>query len=318
MKDLTNQTFGRLHVIEPTEKRDGTNIIWKCECICGNIVYVRGSSLGNGHTQSCGCLHKEINSDIGKKSAIDLTKQHFGKLTAIKPTDKRDASNCIIWECKCDCGNTAFVSSNHLLTAHTRSCGCFKKEQITKANLKDLSGKTFGRLTVSKRTGNRNSRAVVWICDCSCGNTVSVRGGCLKSGNTKSCGCLQKEQASKRFTIHGLSKTKQYIAMKTRNRREQQRIHDTEWTLEMETALREFQSSCVICGSTENLEIDHVLPLSKGFGIKPGNAAILCHYHNSVKNNRDLKNLPLDWQASLIWNAFKFKDHWMKLQSLNN
>jgi hypothetical protein len=60
---------------------------------------------------------------VGK--AIDLTGQRFEKLTAIEPTDKRDANGCIIWLCSCRCGKESVpVSSKHLKSGHTRSCGC--------------------------------------------------------------------------------------------------------------------------------------------------------------------------------------------------
>ena len=34
--------------------------MWECQCDCGNIVYVNGTSLKNGNTKSCGCLAKEL------------------------------------------------------------------------------------------------------------------------------------------------------------------------------------------------------------------------------------------------------------------
>lgn len=55
----------------------------------------------------------------------------------------------------------------------------------------DLTGKTFGRLTVIKRVNNRHNR-VWWLCKCSCGNLTESPGYSLKCGDTKSCGCLTK------------------------------------------------------------------------------------------------------------------------------
>ena len=45
--------------MEPTERRQGTHVIWKCRCKCGNICYVLSASLLSGNTKSCGCLQKE-------------------------------------------------------------------------------------------------------------------------------------------------------------------------------------------------------------------------------------------------------------------
>lgn len=56
-------------------------------------------------------------------NAKDLTGRRFGKLIALKPTDKR-IDGKIVWECKCDCGRTAFITSRHLVNGDTKSCGC--------------------------------------------------------------------------------------------------------------------------------------------------------------------------------------------------
>ena len=61
----------------------------------------------------------------------------------------------------------------------------------------NLTGKKFGRLTVLEKNGTRNSR-IEWLCLCDCGNKAIVTGGMLKNGNTKSCGCIHKEQLAER------------------------------------------------------------------------------------------------------------------------
>ena len=56
IKDLTGQKFGKLLVIEQTDKRSYRNVIFKCQCDCGNIIEVPSSRLIQGKTTSCGCL----------------------------------------------------------------------------------------------------------------------------------------------------------------------------------------------------------------------------------------------------------------------
>lgn len=56
-----------------------------------------------------------------------------------------------------------------------------------------IVGKTFGRLTVLGRDLSKYGTGTFWICKCSCGTTGSFRGKSLVSGNTQSCGCLQRE-----------------------------------------------------------------------------------------------------------------------------
>lgn len=59
----------------------------------------------------------------------------------------------------------------------------------------DLTGQHFGRLTVIKRVENANDGHAKWECQCECGNITYVSSNVLKKGNTKSCGCLNKEVA---------------------------------------------------------------------------------------------------------------------------
>ena len=77
---------------------------------------------------------------------------------------------------------------------------------VAAANLENL---IFGRLTVSKRDGSIRSKAV-WLCLCVCGSEIRTTTDNLKSGKTKSCGCLQKEMQSERIsirnTVHGHNK----------------------------------------------------------------------------------------------------------------
>lgn len=76
----------------------------------------------------------------------------------------------------------------------------------------DLAGQRFGRLVVVSREPNRvrnNGRAkTVWLCQCDCGKERAVLAESLKSGATKSCGCLSVEMFVKRATTHGYTKDK--------------------------------------------------------------------------------------------------------------
>ena len=198
MKDLTGQRFGRLTAIRPTDKRQGSWIIWECKCDCGSIAYVGSAKLRCGHTQSCGSLQKEKAAEIAKRKNsrdADLTGQRFGRLLVVRATDER-RNQKVVWECKCDCGNTAYVKSSLLKNGSTASCGCLFKETIednAKKRTLDLTGQRFGRLLVIAATDERRNQKVVWKCKCDCGNTVNVIGTLLKNGKTTSCGCLRKE-----------------------------------------------------------------------------------------------------------------------------
>lgn len=56
----------------------------------------------------------------------------------------------------------------------------------------DLTGRLFGRLTVKGKNPD-TSRGVYWDCSCRCGGFARVITNALRSGHTRSCGCLWKE-----------------------------------------------------------------------------------------------------------------------------
>lgn len=81
---------------------------------------------------------------------------------------------------------------------------------------RDLSGQRFERLTAiaaAQHTGRRG----YWVCRCDCGNETIVRGDHLRTGRTRSCGCLHSELAKQRLldrgsihVTHGASDTRAY------------------------------------------------------------------------------------------------------------
>lgn len=61
-------------------------------------------------------------------------------------------------------------------------------------------GQKFGRLTVvGIEPPAKNRREWRWVCRCDCGNTITAAATSIKSGNTKSCGCLKNEKSGERF-----------------------------------------------------------------------------------------------------------------------
>lgn len=75
----------------------------------------------------------------------------------------------------------------------------------------NLQGVRFGRLTVVGRhpEGSKDGQAQ-WLCECDCGNGKIVRGGELKKGKTKSCGCLALESTLARSITHGMHRSSEY------------------------------------------------------------------------------------------------------------
>lgn len=62
-EDLTGRTFGRLTVLAHVGSAANRQSRWRCQCNCGKEVIVPRSSLVDGHTRSCGCLHARVNGE---------------------------------------------------------------------------------------------------------------------------------------------------------------------------------------------------------------------------------------------------------------
>jgi 5-methylcytosine-specific restriction endonuclease McrA len=69
----------------------------------------------------------------------------------------------------------------------------------------ELTGKRFGRWCVLSLHTVRQYRTY-WLCRCECGKEKVVNGFTLKNGKSKSCGCLQKEIASKPISMDRVKK----------------------------------------------------------------------------------------------------------------
>ncbi len=74
----------------------------------------------------------------------------------------------------------------------------------------DLTGQRFGRLVAIERSTNSKSGKARWRCECDCGNNIVVFSTSLVRGLTHSCGCLNSEVASVRFSTHRLSESRLY------------------------------------------------------------------------------------------------------------
>lgn len=239
----------------------------------------------------------------------DITNNRYGKLVVMSHARK----NNVKWAtCKCDCGNIITVRAADLQKGTTLSCGCYRKE-CQAARTKDLTNQVFGRLTAKEHFVHKEKSW--WVCTCQCGKAVSVLANSLLNGHTRSCGCYRRDI----LTTHGLTGTRLLCSSYDKIRRERELEMDSKWKPEMEIALRTFRCSCALCGMSEeehiekygtSLHVDHIRPLSKGFGLYPGNVALLCASCNRKKWNKDINDLPLETQANLIWAAIEFKNHW--------
>ena len=193
--DLTGCTFGRLTALRCIEGARSRGV-WECRCACGNVKLVSYHSLTQGRSTSCGC---------GRARVQDLAGQRFGKLLAIEATGERK-NRCMVWRCRCDCGNEALVPSNSLRSGNTCSCGC-GQDSARRAGGHDLTGRCFGRLTAIAPLEKRSGGSVVWQCRCDCGKESRHSAKALLSGRALSCGCLKLENDALQKSLHYIDGT---------------------------------------------------------------------------------------------------------------
>lgn len=125
----------------------------------------------------------------------------FGRLTVLRRDGTKhfpSGQTSPQWLCECVCGTQKVVDAKNL--PRQKSCGCWKPPQHV-----DLSGQRFGRLVAIEYLGQS-----FWLCRCDCGQSPTVRGSLMRSGVTRSCGCLNLERVQaptrkeqvKYFSVH--------------------------------------------------------------------------------------------------------------------
>lgn len=100
---------------------------------------------------------------------------------------------------------THAYARGQLAVLRARSCDCeiLLDSGTVSRRAQDLTGVRFKRLTVMNRAPN-HSRHSAWVCRCVCGQTRVVRANNLRSANTVSCGCWNREAAKNRAAgFHG-------------------------------------------------------------------------------------------------------------------
>lgn len=156
-RDIEGRKFGKLIVIGASDKRDSRGaVLYKCKCDCGNIIYVAGRQLRNGHTKSCGCTRKEKFAKHIEDIKHNLVNRRFGRLTVIREIGV-DKHRNIIWECRCDCGNTVSVIARSLIAGNTMSCGCISKEKLEEESKKNCIDGTNTAIISSLLKDNKSN-----------------------------------------------------------------------------------------------------------------------------------------------------------------
>lgn len=131
--DMTGKRYGRLLVLYYDKNSPPGLTHWICKCDCGNTISALRDSLISGKVKSCGCLRKELTSQLGSNQELhpykDESNNKYGKLTVIRKynpdiDEEKPEYGGIWWLCECECGKRCFVKGASLRSKNTISCGC--------------------------------------------------------------------------------------------------------------------------------------------------------------------------------------------------
>lgn len=185
-QDLTGQKFGLLTVKGMVYNFEGTNETrCICDCDCGNTDVIKiPYSLKTGKIKSCGCIK-------GVSQRQKLEGKKFGKLLVVEEIFISSDNHKL--RCLCDCGNEIVLSRRDVMTGHTKSCGCLKKEFMKEYyENHDQSGyiSDYG-VEILDRAGKNSKGQTLWNCKCGlCGRIFQELPARIKDNHVRSCGCL--------------------------------------------------------------------------------------------------------------------------------
>lgn len=86
----------------------------------------------------------------------------------------------------------------------------------------DMTGIRYGRLVaidISHKVRMKRGEVIFWNFQCDCGQLLKAKGADVRTGHTKSCGCLQRDTIAEMASTHRMTGTKAYMAWKQMKRR---------------------------------------------------------------------------------------------------
>jgi hypothetical protein len=209
-REVTSRIFKKWPILPPDSRwtilKESGKDKWgaytykvQCSCPAKTIRVVAGSSLSSGDSKSCGCLKREVTSRIFKKWPI-LPPDSRWTILGEARSDGRYKSLYHV-QCSCPAKTMRVVAGNSLSSGNSKSCGCLKREVTSRIFKKWPILPPDSRWTVLSKFENHEQKRSMYLVQCSCSEKTkrSVLGTDLSSGNSKSCGCLNREVTSRIF-----------------------------------------------------------------------------------------------------------------------
>lgn len=215
--------FERLTVVG--EDRSSGTLRWVCQCSCGEKRTLLANAFVGGSSRSCGCLKRELSAERGRTRRDH---PYFKHGMSSGPGRRGEYVSWMAMNHRCKPGSHAKYHHDRGIRVCERwsefvnffadmgprptpshsidridndgnyepgNCRwATKSQQMNNKRQRtvDLVGHRFGRLIVVERAPNAGRR-VAWSCACDCGKSHVATSTNMRSGATKSCGCLKQE-----------------------------------------------------------------------------------------------------------------------------
>jgi hypothetical protein len=109
-----------------------------CICVCGTEREIAKNALTQGRSRSCGCRQVEqMREQVSTPEDADLVfdaevkaGSRHGRWTALTVPFKDPNHRDRVAAVRCACGNEDVVVAHALLSRHSKSCGCLKRDKL--------------------------------------------------------------------------------------------------------------------------------------------------------------------------------------------
>lgn len=215
-ENIEGKVFGHLTVLEYDKEKKK----WKCQCDCGSITYVATRNLKTGNTKSCGCQKNAVGKKRPRKGNDMLLTNPIGQIRVLSIDEKNNIAKCFCLECgkkselPLDKVKEMYKSRKRSYTCGQNGCSYTRKTKNNKSFGKINKGDRFGNLTVIDRSENKIyktnksfSSVPMFLCQCDCGNKVTIQGRYLLGGRTKSCGCQKSKNFKSKNSYNDITST---------------------------------------------------------------------------------------------------------------
>ena len=230
------------------KSKDGRKWMNEYKCECGNTTFQCSYDIKHNLVRTCGCGMWERKNQIPSDSLLSLIEE------SVKNIDGKIYDKYL-----CKCGNIIIRAGVLVRSGATKSCGCLMRNP---PNKKYFAPPTDSRLTLIKEDIKKIDGEWVSKYKCSCGKIKILKTHQVNCGETKSCGCLQKEKTVKHGQASHGKNTRIYtiwVGMRRRCR-EKKRYADRGITVckEWQENFLPFYEWSMKNGYTNKLQIDRI------------------------------------------------------------